>query len=76
MPRLFTVPAALLLLCVASCASDGDPWSDPPMSNTPDTGSQAPQPPGSLPPGAAVNAPLTRSGSDLLKMGAPAQPSE
>lgn len=72
MSRLFIIRAALLL-GVASCSPGGDPWSDPPMSGTPDTGSQAPQPPGSLPSGSVVNAPLTRPGSELMMMGAPTQ---
>ncbi len=67
----FMIAAALLLVAVASCAPNDDSWANPPVSSAPGSGSQQPQPPGSLPPGAVVNAPIAPSGGELLRMGNP-----
>ena len=63
--------AAALLASLAACAPQGDPWSDLPVSSAPGLGRPDPQPPGSLPPGAAVNAPLVTPDSDLLRVNTP-----
>ena len=66
----FTV---MLLVSVAACAPEGEPWSNPPVSSAPGSGPQQPQPPGSLPPGAVVNAPIATPGGELMRVGAPTQ---
>ena len=71
MRGLFIASAALLLLAVAGCAQDGDAWANPPVSTAPGSGPQQPQSAGSLPPGAAVNAPILPSGGELLSIGTP-----
>ena len=63
--------AAALLASLAACAAQGDSWSNPPISSAPELGRPDPQPPGSLPPGAAVNAPLVTPDSDLLRVNTP-----
>ena len=68
MRALRCLSAAALLASLTACAPQGDPWSDLPISSAPELGHPDPQPPGSLPPGAAVNAPLVTPDSDLLRM--------
>ena len=64
--------AASLLLSLAACASHGEDWdAPPPVSTSPGSGSHDLQPPNSLPPGAAVNAPLVTPDSDLLTVKTP-----
>ena len=71
MRALPLLPAAALLAGLAACAPQGDYFSNPPVSSAPESGPQGPQPPGSLPSGATVNAPLVTPGSDLLRVNTP-----
>ena len=73
MRGLFIASAALLLVSLTACAPEGQSWDNPPVSSAPGSGSQEPQPPGSLPPGAVVNAPIAPSGGELLMLGTPSQ---
>lgn len=67
----FIALAVVMLASVAACAPEGQAWSDPPISSAPGSGPLGPQPPGSLPAGAVVNAPIVPSGGELLHMGSP-----
>jgi hypothetical protein len=71
MRALRCLSAAALLASLAACAAQGDSWSNPPISSAPGLGRSDPQPPGSLPPGAIVNAPLVTPDSELLRVNTP-----
>jgi hypothetical protein len=65
--------AAALLVTVVACAPATPPPGAPVVS-TDSRGSQGqPQSPNSLPPGAAVNAPVARPTGDVLTTGVPAR---
>lgn len=72
MRGLFILPAAALLVSVAACAPATEPTARPVSSDT--HGAQGmPQPPGSLPPGTAVNAPITHPAGNVSTTGVPAR---
>jgi hypothetical protein len=59
------------LASLAACTPQGDYFSNPPVSSAPGLGRSEPQPPGSLPPGAVVNAPLVTPDGELLRVNTP-----
>lgn len=58
MSRLNTLSAMLLAASLAACAQGTPPANAPLTSTNSNSSSQMPQPPNSLPDGAAVNAPI------------------
>lgn len=67
MRTVFLVPVTALLASLAACGLS-DSYV-PPVSNAPGSAQGMPQPPGSLPSGAVVNAPLPPASGDLLTVG-------
>lgn len=70
---LFTFSAASLLVSVAACAPATQPMGAMPVSTDSRGAQEMPQPPGSLPPGAAVNAPVTSPVGNVSTTGVPAR---
>lgn len=70
MRALLTLSAASLLVSIAACAPEVQPSSARPVSSDTRSSQGMPQPPGSLPPGDVVNAPITpRAGNvDTTRM--------
>jgi len=73
MRGLFTFSAASLLVSVAACAPATQPMGAMPVSTDSHSSQGMPQPPGSLPPGAAVNAPVAPRAGDVSTTGVPAR---
>lgn len=72
---VFTLSAASLLASLAACAPATQPANAPVVSTDPRGAQGMPQPPNSLPSGAAVNAPVTRGVGEVSTTGVGGGPS-